>query len=732
MMDPKLFFYLILGAFGAGFVLPIVFRRWRLATYASLVLALAGSSIAGAIWFLQPAPDQVGSLVIAPSCWLEAKLPRLQLEIRIDALSAFFTSLVGAFSTLVALYSFSALKAPHYKEQRHRIASAFNAFVWSTIMVVIVNDVFFLIAALEIMTLAFGYLALHKHSLYLKGEAPTREKKYEAAIAPQVYLIVSHTSTAFLLASLLLLAIKANSLSFDSLRAASRSLDPAIATTVFLLALIGLGIRAGLTPAHFWVSLVHPCSPTTTHALSLGIAIKVAIYLMLRVFFQFLSPQPWWGYAVLMIGSVTALVNVWYAIASHDLKVALAYHSIENIGIIIIGVGVALIYADGASSTGGEAAGWITALALVASLYHLLNHAVFKGLLYLCTGAIENLTNQTVDMERLGGLIKLFPWTSWTFLVGAISISGFPPFNGFVGEWLTIQALLNGLTPLKANLSFGMVIVIVSMLMLVASFALTAFCFVKIAGTGFLGAPRSLERTRADWSKNDVPWLMRSVMLLMASFCLLLGLVPAWTVGQLSRVVAVIMGGVVMLPGPSALELELVHQPGAPILMPVVVPLAIALALGIVAYALTKILRPAKGTAVPETPWNGGTPYEPVNMQYTGAALSYLTRSVGPASSKPPNKQKPDHPAVAPGIPDGAEPRIGYLPSEMEISRSETYPQVMVEFFRETYNKWIDWTLRNSETFGDFMQNRDIRRYLFYIFIANIIALVLFLAVRGS
>jgi hydrogenase-4 component B len=712
MIAPRSFFYIIFVIFMLGFLTPIVLRRLTKAVHVSLFLALLGSliSVIDAISFFRIPPAEVTTAVIWKSSWLKANVPSLQFEVRIDSLSAFFIILVAGFSTIVAFYSFAALQAGHFREQRHRIASAFNLFVWSTLIVVIVNDVFSLIVVLEIMTLAFGYLALFRHNLYLGhdhdlnlyDEAERHEKQKNARIAPQVYMIVSHTSTAFLVAAFLLFAIHAGSLSFDKLRETAASLSPTIATIIFLLALAGLGIRAGLTPAHFWVSLVHPSSPTPTHALSLGIAIKVAVYLMYRCFFQFLPPQTWWGYLVLALAVVTALVNVWYAIASHDLKTALAYHSIENIGIILVGIGVAMIFAVDT----GSMARWITTLALIASLYHLLNHAVFKGLLYLCTGAIDNLTNQNVELEKLGGLLKRYPWTAATFLIGAASISGFPPFNGFISEWLTLQALLKALQAIPG------VVMVICLVFLVAAFALTAFCFVKIAGMSLLGAPRSDPETCAQWSQRDVQLPMLSMMVLMATLCFALGVIPSLIVTFLSEVVATIWPNHLAVHTPSPWGLQLDAEGSTSLMM---IPLLAAAAiLAAAARVGIRALWRRKLTLKPQTPWNCGTSYSPANMQHTGAALSFLIRdTIGSVSLRAKISEPPD-----------------YLPDDLVMSKSASYPQIVTEYFRRQYNRWIDWLLKRSTAIGNFIQNGDLRQYLFYIFIANLIVLVLFLLLR--
>lgn len=717
---PKLWVASWTFIFCAGLLAPIMghllaTETWRQrSTDLSLLLALLGSAV-GVLG--------AGLALVDPATWSrtidlfqilapisdQGYLPPVIFQIKVDPLAAGFALLIAAFAAVVAIYSFSALRAPHFRRQQGWIAAAFNGFVWATMMVVVVNDLFSMIVVLEIMTLAFAWLALYKQDLYQQEppeHAPDPEKRKEANLAPQVYLIVSHTSTAFLLLASLLLVKNAggDSFSFDALRAA-----PASSTLVFLLVLAGLGIRAGLTPAHFWVSLVHPASPTTTHAFSLGIAIKVAVYLMIRFFFQFMTPQLWWGFLLLALAVVTAVVNVWYAIASHDLKKALAYHSIENVGIIVAGVGAALIYQASSQPT-------LAILALTAGLYHVLNHAIFKGLLYLNTGAIERQTNQIVDIEKLGGLMKIWPWTAVTFLVGAVSIAGFPPLNGFVSEWLTLQALVRGLHGTSLSLQSG--VLVLSTVFLFVSFALTAFCFVKITGLALLGSPRAQPETVDRWRHQpDAPWPMRSMMLALAGLCLLIGLFPMGVMQVLSTIARDALGNPKAASAtPFTFGLTTNLLPAA---QPDYAMLSIFLVtclLGVCALLAGKARLRGKRHVVPvDDPWNCGTPYVVPGAQVTGAGLSFLIRDLFGAGWAPrENMSRPD-----------------YLPANLLLSagaaRGESAArQAVVEVFRVAYNHLIDRLLRTSRRVETASQNGDLRRYLLYIMFANLGALVAF------
>ena len=695
----------------------------------SLIFALLGSLLAAGfglcIW-LGWLPIEAGKDYPIPLDFWQGLnsppySPRLQLIFGLDTLSAFFLFLVSAFSSLIALYSFRALDADHYRPYRHWIVSDFNLFCLTTALVLLARDGFSLLLALELMTLSFGYLVLYKH--YYTQDYPNHfnDRYLESyRVAPQVYLMISHTSTAFLMLAILLLSIHAQgSTSFADWRNLSSSWSgTTLPNIVFILALIGLGIRAGLTPAHVWVPLVHPSSPTTIHAFSLGIAIKVALYLMYRFFFEFLPWQPWWGYMLLGIGVFTAFINVWYAIFSHDLKEALAYHSIENIGIISAGIGLGLIF-------------WkihppLAYLGLLASLYHILNHAVFKGLLYLATGAIDNLTHQNVDIDQLGGLIHRYQFTAGMFLIGSFAISGFPPLNGFVSEWLILKAGLQGLSLLdSARYIISFAIILFSLILLVASFALTAFCFYKLAGIALLGLPRLPEEERQEWEHTDVATSMKAVMGLTAVLCLALGIFPSFVVPHL---IAALQPLHVPLEFAAQIDWSLLSftptEPSAAHTLPVL-PLGV-IGIGVLVLVLAFFLRFAFRISArsrlmmdhpagePDEPWNCGEPIsEPPVHLFSSGGLSYWLRELMAF--------------LNPTVSDGAD----YLPARLYLSASEDNPQVVIEIFRLAYNQLTSRLLHFSESFALWLQNGDIRRYMSYVFVANLLVVIFYWLTSG-
>jgi formate hydrogenlyase subunit 3/multisubunit Na+/H+ antiporter MnhD subunit len=295
-----------------------------------------------------------------------------------------------------------------------------------------------------------------------------------------------------------------------------------------LLALIGAGSKAGLVPLHAWLPLAHPAAPSHVSALMSGVMTKVAVYGFVRIVFDLSGPPLWWwSIPVLLVAGVTALLGVLYALMEHDLKRLLAYHTVENIGIIFIGLGLALAFE--ASGLGTAAA-----LALSAAVFHVFNHALFKSLLFLGSGAVLNATGER-DMEQLGGLIHRMPVTAVAFLAGCIAISALPPFNGFVSEWLTFQAIL--LSPQLPQWIPRLLVPAIGAT-LACSAALAAACFVKAFGMTFLGRPRS--KAAMDACETD-RW-SRSAMLTLAALCLAAGILPGFVIDSLSPVTQMLVG----------------------------------------------------------------------------------------------------------------------------------------------------------------------------------------------
>lgn len=430
---------------------------------------------------------------------LPCGVPLFSWTVRLDPLGAFFVLALGFVSAAVSIFSFGYLRG---NPGTGLLAFFYNVLLLSLALVFTASNAFFFLVAWEVMALSAYCLVSFEHE---KGR--TRR-------AGIVFLIMSHAGTGMLLIAFLLLASSAGTLDFSGFASGAANLTPLQQGAVFVLFFLGFGVKAGIIPLHVWLPEAHPVAPSNISALMSGIVIKTGIYGMARVFFDFYgAPPAWAGMLVLTAGVLSALLGVLYALMEHDLKRLLAYHSIENIGIILIGFGAALMFRS-------LNHGALAAIALAAGLYHTLNHAIFKSLLFLGAGAVLHSTH-TRNMEEMGGLIRRMPVTAFCFLVGAVAISGLPPLNGFVSEWLTYQALLAGFGTTQ-SLTRMMFPAAGALLALTA--ALAAACFVKAFGITFLALPRSDAAAGA----CEAPFSMRAGMAILAAACVALGLGATW------------------------------------------------------------------------------------------------------------------------------------------------------------------------------------------------------------
>ncbi len=444
------------------------------------------------------------------------------VTVRVDYLSAFFLGVIGLVGAAASVYAL-AYSREYYGRRLGSMAALYAAFLLSMLVVVTVSHVVAFLVAWELMTVASFLLVAHER------------EKASASRAAFIYFVMTHIGTAFIMAAFLLLAPAGGDLDFAALTAPAGWLRDA----VFLCALIGFGTKAGIIPLHVWLPEAHPAAPTHVSAVMSGVMIKTAIYGLARFYLDFLGPGPlWWGAAVLVAGALSSVLGVLYALMQHDVKRLLAYHSVENIGIILLGMGGGLMFA--AAGLPG-----LAALAWAAALFHTLNHAVFKSLLFMGAGAVLQAAH-TRDIEHLGGLIRLMPYTALFFLAGAVAIAGLPPLNGFASEWLTFQALF-ALPAAVAGISGKLAAaVLVSLLGLTG--ALAAACFAKVFGMIFLAKPRSAQAAEA----QEASPLMLAPMGALAALCLALGVLPVPLLDTLARTVSPFLGGgaaAVLAPG---------------------------------------------------------------------------------------------------------------------------------------------------------------------------------------
>ncbi|MFO0716046.1 MAG: hydrogenase 4 subunit B [Nitrospira sp.] len=459
-----------------------------------------------------------GLLATAPlSLSLSSNIPHLTCALRLDPLAAFFVLTISLVALPASIYAFGYMEEFSGRISVGVLGALLNGFLLSMTLVVLADNGFFFLILWEIMSLLSYLLVVTEH------EKPgVRE-------AGLFYLIMTHVGTAFIMLTFLIFAREAASFSFEAFRHPARAIPDGVRSMAFFAALIGFGAKAGIVPLHVWLPYAHPAAPSHISGVMSGVMIKTAIYGLIRVYFDFMGGEfPWWwGVTILIAGTVSALLGVMYALMEHDLKGLLAFHSVENIGIILLGIGAGMIF-----HTYGLQE--LAALGLLAGLYHTINHATFKALLFFGAGALQFSTH-TRNIEEYGGLLRRMPWTGACFLIGAVSIAALPPTNGFVSEWLVFQSLFLSvqLPPLLLKL---MLPIAAAMLALTGALALA--CFAKAFGLSFLAQPRSPQARRA----KEVPWSMRAGMGFLAGACVVLGLAPMLVIPLLDRVTALLTG----------------------------------------------------------------------------------------------------------------------------------------------------------------------------------------------
>jgi hydrogenase-4 component B len=524
-------------------------------------------------------------------------LPWLPWHLRLDALSGFFFAVVGLLLVAVSFYGPAYVREFEDGKQPLSVLGLFTGlFAAGMLLVLLADDAFTFMVAWELMSVSSYFLVTYQHQ-----NASNRRAGF-------LYLLMAHVGALAILLGFGVLASFGANFTFDAMRAAT--LSPLWASIAFALAFFGFGMKAGLVPVHAWLPEAHPVAPSHISALMSGVMLKVAIYGFIRVTYDLVGNIQWqWGLAVLIVGTASALLGVLYTLMQNDLKRLLAYSSVENIGIIFMGLGLSMIFL-------GTQHPVLGIIGLVAALYHVLNHAVFKGLLFLGAGAVLYRTHER-DLEHLGGLIHRMPVTALLFLVGCISISALPPFNGFVSEWLTFQAALQ--TPQLENGVLRAILPIAAALLALTG-ALAAAAFVKVYGVAFLGKARERRVARA----HEVPAGMLAGMGLLAVLCLVLGVLPTTIIGVIKAVPQLLIGEIpTHMTAHGWLWLTPVSADVASYSAPLVLA-AIVITFIVGRLLLRRNANPIRRSA----PWDCG--FGPLNarMQYTATAFAQPIRRV--------------------------------------------------------------------------------------------------------
>lgn len=411
----------------------------------------------------------------------------------IDPVGNFFSFVVTLIAFASSIYAISYAEGYEKKGNLAVMASLFNLFILSMLLVISASDVFWFMICWELMTILSAFLICF-------NDSPTSAK------AIMVYLGIAHLGGMCILSAFLLMAYQTGSLQFSSFT--SIQMTPWMASLTFLLAFIGFGSKAGMFPFHVWLPKAHPAAPTNVSALMSGVMIKVALFGIVKVAL-WLPVMPWWGLLIVVIGALSSLLGVLYALIQHDYKALLAYHSVENIGIILLGLGTG-VYGLAVHSPA------LATIGFLAGMYHTVNHAIFKGLLFLGAGSVLHATH-TREIEILGGLAKKMPYTAIAMFVGVMGIAALPPLNGFVSEWFTYQGMMQGALGSGILQRFIFTLAVVAL-------ALTGVLVVihlKLYAVIFAGTPR--DKTIFDHAK-EAPFFMILGMAVLVIGCFAFGI----------------------------------------------------------------------------------------------------------------------------------------------------------------------------------------------------------------
>jgi formate hydrogenlyase subunit 3/multisubunit Na+/H+ antiporter MnhD subunit len=508
------------------------------------------------------------------------------LSVRLDPLAAFFLLPVLGLPALGSIYGLRYWPQAERGGASIRLQLFFGLVTGAMTLVCVAANAILFLAAWEVMALSGFFLVLTEH------ERPDAQR------AAFVYLASAHVGNLALFALFAVLGKMAGSFEFAAM--ANLPGGAPLATWAFALAALGFGLKAGLVPLHFWLPGAHAAAPSHVSALMSGVLLKTGIYGLLRVTGFFAAPPLAWGGWLLAAGVLSGVLGVAFALAQHDVKRLLAYHSVENVGIITMGLGLALM----GRSLDQPA---LVALGFGGAVLHVVNHATFKGLLFLGAGAVHHATG-TRELDRLGGLRRAMPWTAALFLVGAAAISGLPPLNGFASEWLVYLAAFRSLD-LRPTTAASLAVLAAPALALVGGLA--AACFAKVVGTVFLGSPRTRDAEHA----HEPPRAMLAPMVALAAVCALIGLLPAPWVPALARAAA----------GWSGLPAEALARPAAEATASGWKVSLVALVLLAVVGLLAGWRRRRLGADQPVVPtWGCGYAAPTARMQYTGSSFAEL------------------------------------------------------------------------------------------------------------
>lgn len=674
MIDERLMLNLLAGmlaSFGAGAAAALLSAHWqRLSRVAGHSFAFLGSLFALALGVAGLAGGTV--TVSVPQI-----LPVGGLMLGLDRLSAFFVVVIAVAALASTLYAFSYTREYEGRYSLAGMTTAFNLFLLSMSLLVMARNALTFLMLWETMSLASYFLVI------------TENDKRETERAGWLYFVMTHAGFACLLIGFLLMSSVTGTMDFTDWHGAASAMTPAMRNLIFILLGVGFGSKAGVIPLHVWLPEAHPAAPSHVSALMSGVMIKMGIYGLVRVGFDWLGGGPsWWGRAVLVVGALSAVLGVLYAMVDADLKRLLAYSSVENVGIILLGLGAAMSFQTNQLSQ-------LSTLALVAALYHVLNHAVFKSLLFMGAGAILHSTH-TRNMEEMGGLLKRMPLTGILFLIGAVAIAGLPPLNGFISEWLTFQSLLLTfhIPGRGVNLAFAL-----SIAALALTSGLAAACFIKAFGISFLALPRSTHSQNA----REVAPSMLAAMAFLAALCLLLGVAPFAVLTPLTRTTAELLG--------SSPELRfswnsVVASDSFASVSPLWIAVALLALLVSIPIAL-RVFRANSGRRYYET-WGCGRAMQTARFEYTATSFAHPFKRVFAVLYRPVKQLA-----------------IEFHPESRFFVRTIRYRNETRSIFDDVIYGPMNRMLRSFAERVRLLQSGNVHLYLLYILVALVVLLIM-------
>jgi hydrogenase-4 component B len=585
----------------------------------------------------------------------------------VDALSAFFLAPIFLISGLGSLYGLG-----YWRQREHPRNGRKLSFFWGTLMLGMV----LLVISKHAMTFLLGWEVMALSAFFLVS---TEDQRLECRQAGWVYLIATHIGTLTLFALFSLWHSATGSFVLDPSSIDAMSQDTR--NMLFFLVLFGFGLKAGMMPLHFWLPSAHANAPSHVSAILSGVLLKMGIYGLVRMLSLFPDPPVGWGGLILLLGAISGLLGVLFALGQHDLKRLLAYHSVENIGIILMGLGLAMI---GRTTERPE---WVV-LGMAGCLLHVWNHGLFKSLLFLCAGSVLHSTH-TREIDLLGGLAKSMPWTATLFLLGAVAICGLPPMNGFVSEFFVYAGLLRGGIADRAG-GAGLAL---AMPVLAMIGALAVACFVKVYGVVFLGSPR----TRAAVRAHESPLSMLGPIVVLAACCALIGLTPMLVSPILNAGIACWMLGMRQPP----MRIEDLVPVGT------IGGISIGLACLIVAVGVVTALRNRNVYRVGT--WDCGFAKPTTRMQYSASSFAQMIVRIFRIILKP---------QIQPPIINGSFPS----PSKMHSHVDDVVMDRLLLPSGHALERWFHWAHR--------FQKGLTQQYMLYILITLIVMLIALMPVE--